>query len=75
MLVNASKNNQKNYVKSYDGLSKWIYFLNKDDVLLEEYDAIWEEVKADRNSEPVYNKKIIKTKIKSHDDVTDNRFL
>ena len=29
------------YVKSYDGQTKWIYFLIKDDNLLEKYNTIW----------------------------------
>ena len=34
------------YVKSYDGQTKWVYFLNKDDDLLEKYHAIWDKVSA-----------------------------
>ena len=34
------------YVKSYDGQTKWTYFLIKDDVLLEEYNTIWDKVSA-----------------------------
>ena len=35
------------YVKSYDGQTKWIYFLIKDDELLEKYNAIWDKGSAD----------------------------
>ena len=28
-------------LKSYDGLTKWMYFLNEDDSLLEKYNIIW----------------------------------
>ena len=64
------------YVKSYDGQTKWMYFLIEDDELLEKYNTIWDNVSADIkkefDSEPVYNKIFLKTKIKSCcDDVTD----
>ena len=35
------------YVKSYDGQTKWMYFLIEDDELLEKYNAIWHKVSAD----------------------------
>ena len=45
------------YVKSYDGQSKWMYFLIKDDNLLEKYNTVWDKVSADMkkefDSEPV----------------------
>ena len=48
------------YVKSYDGQTKWMYFLIEDDELLEKYNTIWDKVSADIkkefDSEPVYNK-------------------
>ena len=64
------------YVKSYDGQTKWMYFLIEDDDLLEKYNTIWDKLSADIkkefNSERVYNKEFLKTKIKSHgDEVTD----
>ena len=64
------------YVKSYDGQTKWMYFLIEDDDLLEKYNTIWDKVSADIkkdiDSESVYNKEFLKTKIKSHgDEVTD----
>ena len=51
-------------------------FLIEDDDLLEKYDTILDKVGADTkkefDSEPVYNKNFLKTKIKSHgDEVTD----
>ena len=58
------------YVKSYDGQTKRMYFLIEDDDLLEKYNTIWDKVNADINkefdSEPNYNKRFLKTKIKSH---------
>ena len=32
------------YVKSYDGQTKWMYFLIKDGGLLEKYKTIWDNV-------------------------------
>ena len=51
-------------------------FLIEDDDLLEKYNTIWDEVSADIkqefDSEPVYEKEFLKTKIKSQgDEVTD----
>ena len=64
------------YIKSYDGQTKWVYFLMKNDDLLEKYNIIWCQVSAGINkvfdSKPVYNKTFLKTKIKYHgDEVTD----
>ena len=36
-----------NYVKSYDGQSKWMYFFIEDDVLLEKLITIWDKLSAD----------------------------
>ena len=48
------------YVKRYDGQTKWIYFLIKDDDLSEKYNTIWNKVSADIKKEfdrePFYNK-------------------
>ena len=47
-------------------------FLIEDDELLEKCNTIWDKVSADikkeLDSEPVYNKNFLKTKIKSHGD-------
>ena len=61
------------YVKSCDGqTNEWMYFLLEDDDLLEKYDTIWDKISADDkkefDSEPVYNKIFLKTKIKPHGD-------
>ena len=46
-----------------------MYFLIEDNNLLEKYNTIWDKVSADVkkqfDSEPVYNKNFLKTKIKS----------
>ena len=64
------------YVKSYDGQTKWMYFLIENDDLLEKNNTIWDsvsnDIKKEFDSEPVHNKNFLKTKIKSHgDEVTD----
>ena len=53
-----------------------MYFLIEDDDLLEKYNTIWDKVSAnikkEFDSDPVYNKEFLKTKIKYHgDEVTD----
>ena len=53
-----------------------MYFLIEDDDLLEKYNSIRDKVSADIkkefDSEPVYNKNFLKSKIKSYgDEVTD----
>ena len=50
-------------------------FLIKDDDLLEKYNIVWDKVSADAKNEfePVYNKKLQKTKIKCYgDEITDS---
>ena len=52
------------------------FFFIEDDDLLQKYNTIWDKVRADIknefDSEPVYNKTFLKTKIKSHgDEVAD----
>ena len=58
------------YVKSYNGQTKRMCFLIEDEDLVQIYNIIWDKVKADIkkefDSEPVYNKNILKTKIESH---------
>ena len=62
------------YVKSYDGQTKWMYFLIEDDYLLEKYNTIWGKVSADVkkefDNEPVDNKNYSKTKRKSYSNHT-----
>ena len=53
-----------------------MHFLIEDDHLLKKYNTIWDKVSADMknefDSDPVYNKNYLKTRIKSHgDEVTD----
>ena len=35
------------YVKSFDGQAKWMYFLTKDNDLLEKYDTVWVKFSAE----------------------------
>ena len=60
------------YVKSYDGQTKWMCFLIKDDDLLEKYnntilDEVGADIKKEFDGEPVYNKSL-KAKIKFYGD-------
>ena len=41
----------KAYVKTYDGQTKWMNFLLKDDGLLEKWNTIWAKVTADIKKE------------------------
>ena len=63
------------YIKSYDGQTKWLYFLIEDN---EKYNTIWDNVSADIkkefDSESVYNKNYLKTKTNSHGDEVTNFF-
>ena len=58
------------YLKSYDGQTKWMYFLIEDDDLFEKQNTIWnkasDDIKKEFDSEPVYNKEFLKPKIKLH---------
>ena len=59
------------YRRDFDE-SKYIYFLIKDDELLEKYNEIWQKVrnsiKKGFDSDPVYNEKYVKAQIKCHDE-------
>ena len=65
------------YRKDFDE-TKYISFLIKDDELLEKYNEIWEKVKnilkKDFDSEPVYNEKYLKAKIKSYNGKINTNF-
>ena len=45
----------------YDGQTKWMHFLIKDDASLEKYNITW--IKTDIMKEFAYNKNYLKTKI------------
>ena len=58
------------YRREFDK-TKYMSFLIKDEELFEKYSKTWEKVKnslkKDFDSEPVYNKKYLKAKIKSYE--------
>ena len=57
------------------GQTKWVYFLTEDDNSFERYsisDKDSADIKKEFDSNPVYNRKALKTKIKSYgDEITD----
>ena len=58
------------YIKNYGVQTKWMYFLIKDEDLIEKcntiLDKVSNDIKKEFDSEPVYDKKFLKTKIKSY---------
>ena len=54
------------YVKSYDGQTKWMCFLIEDTNIM--WDKVSADIKKEFDREPVYNKDVLKTKVKSHGD-------
>ena len=71
------------YVKGYDEQTKWMHFFIKDDDLLKKCNTIWDKVNADIkkefDSQPIYSKSYLKTKIKTNgenvSDFYDKKFL
>ena len=64
------------YVKDYDKKINWIYFLIKNDNLLNKYNTIWDKISTDAKVElngiPVYNKTFLNSKTKvCGDEATD----
>ena len=60
------------YAKYFDKNNKYINLLVNDKEILKKYSEIWNKIKSlikkEFNSEPVYNDKYIKTKIKIYND-------
>ena len=48
------------YLKSYDGQTKWMYFLTEDDDLLEKYNTTWDKVSSDIKNNFMANLSAIK---------------
>ena len=48
------------YVKRYDGQTKWMYFLIKDDDLLEKYNTLWDKISANIKKNLIVNMSTIK---------------
>ena len=65
------------YRKDFDE-TKHVSFLIKDDKLLKKYNEIWKKIKniikKEFNSEPVYNEKYPKAKIKSYNGKINTNF-
>ena len=65
------------YRRDFDE-TKYMSFLVKDDELLEIYNKIWEKIKnsfkEEFGSEPMYNEKYLKAKIKSYNWKIDTNF-
>ena len=63
------------YVKDYNEKTNWVYFLIKDDELLNKCNTIWDKIndtKIELNDKPVHNKKFLKTGTKFYvDEATD----
>ena len=67
------------YRRDFDETKSFlISFLIKDDELLEKYNEIWEKakncLKKEFHSEPVYNEKYLKAKMKSYNGKIDTNF-
>ena len=58
--------------KNCDAQTKWMHFFIEDGDLLQKYNTIWgknsADIKKEFDSEPVNNKKLLRTKVKSHGD-------
>ena len=65
------------YRKAFDE-TKYMSFLIKDNELLEKYNEIWKKleniIKKEFDSEPVYNEKYLKAKIKSYNGKINTNF-
>ena len=66
------------YAKYFDKNSKYMNHLVKDEKILKKYLKIWNKIKSlikkELNSEPVYNDKYIKTRIKIYNDEVYTNF-
>ena len=67
------------YIKYFENGGKNMSFLIKDDEVWEKYDKIWDVIKNKLgikfHSEPVYEYKYLKTKVKEYDGVIKTNFL
>ena len=74
--LHAMLSQTSTYVRSYDDQTKWIYFFIEDNDLLEKCNTflykVITNIKKEFDSRSVYNKKSLKTKIKSYGDKTAN---
>ena len=58
------------YVKSYDGQTKWMYFLIEDHELLEKYNTIWDKVSADIKKNSVASLSKIRTFLENQNKIS-----
>ena len=67
------------YIKYFENGSKNMSFSIKDDDMLYKYNEIWYKIKEKINikfhSEPIYDKKYIKAKVREYDGVIKTNFL
>ena len=67
------------YIKYFENGSKNTSFFIKDDDVLYKYNEIWDKIKEKLNikfhSEPIYDKKYIKAKVREYDSVIKTNFL
>ena len=66
------------YIKYFDKNSKYMNLLANDEKILKKYSDIWNEIKnlikKEFNSEPVYNDKDTRTKIKNQNHKVNKNF-
>ena len=66
------------HIKFFDDGGKNMSFKTEDDNVFLEYDEIWNKIKKTLNikfhSQPIYDEKYIKTKVKTFDDVINTFF-
>ena len=69
----------KGYIKYFEKSSKNMSFFIKDDDVLYKYNEIWDKIKEKLNikfhSEPIYDKKYIKVKVREYDGMIKTNFL
>ena len=67
------------YIKHFENGSKYMSFVVRDDEVLDKYKEIWDVIKNKLcikfHSEPIYDKKYIKTKVRKFDGVIKTNFL
>ena len=67
------------YIKYFENGSKNLSFFIKDDDVFYKYNEIWDKIKEKLNikfhSEPIYDKKYIKAKVREYDRVIKTNFL
>ena len=66
------------YIKYFENGGKNMYFLIKDDKVLEKYDKTWDVIKnklsVKFHSEPIYDQKYLKAKVREFDGVIKQTF-